>query len=291
MYKKNINIADLVFSLNTPLPAGAFQWEESYSGFFCSGDPGISVRGHYSGVPGHDLDSDNRVFESGLFWDIHNIGGRFAIALKRPGSGNPVHCLALFDAGFDYGDVYHSDPYPGRTAEGLLPQPLAFPLFHLLMISRLAQGLGLLVHASGVDDNGRGYLFPGRSTYGKTTMARLWKGQGVILNDERVVLRKRGRRFWIYGTPWHGECDSVAARGVPLEKIFFLHHDEQNRARSLKGVAAASALLPRCFLPMWDEAGMRFTAQFSAEVALGVPCYDLGFVPDSKVLDFVRCVQ
>jgi len=83
------------------------------------------------------------------------------------------------------------------------------------MVCLLSQNRGLLVHAFGVDDGGRGLLFAGNSTHGKSATACLWKDRAAVLNDDRI---------WMYGTPWHGDYDGVAPHGVPLEKLIFLHH-------------------------------------------------------------------
>ena len=41
----------------------------------------------------------------------------------------------------------------------------------------------------------RGFLFAANSTHGKSTTARLWRDQATVLNDDRIVLRRReGRR-------------------------------------------------------------------------------------------------
>jgi hypothetical protein len=159
------------------------------------------------------------------------------------------------------------------------------------MVCLLAQGRGLMAHACGIDDGGRGYLFAGNSGHGKTTTAWLWRDQATILNDDRIVLRWREGRFWMYGTPWHGDYTGVSPRGVPLEKIFFLRHAGQNQARRVEGVTAASMLLTRCFPPLWDAAGMEFTLEFCAQLAGKVPCYELGFLPAEGAVEYVRCVS
>ena len=146
-------------------------------------------------------------------------------------------------------------------------------------------------HACGIDDEGRGYLFAGNSTHGKTTMARQWKGQATVLNDDRIVIREREGQYWIYGTPWHGELDQVAPHGVPLEKIFFLNHGAENTASQVAGVTAASKLLARAFPPLWDEAGMEFTLGFCDDLVASVPCYELDFVPRGEIVDYVRCLN
>ena len=51
---------------------------------------------------------------------------------------------------------------------------------------------------------------------------------------------------------------------------------------------ASSMLLTRCFPPLWDAEGMRVTLDFCAQLVETIPCYELGFVPDKSVLDFIK---
>lgn len=80
--------------------------------------------------------------------------------------------MAVFDNDFKHGEVYSRIPESGTSPDGLLGNPLEYPLAEVLMICLLAQGRGLMFHACGIDDNGRGYLFAGNSTHGKSTMGR-----------------------------------------------------------------------------------------------------------------------
>jgi hypothetical protein len=159
------------------------------------------------------------------------------------------------------------------------------------MISLLAQGYGLLLHAAGIDDDGRGYLFTASSGGGKTTMVRLWEKQARVLNDERIILRQQNGAFWIYGTPWHGEYENYLPHGVPLERIFFIRHAAQNTLQPVAGITAISQLLSHAVLPYWCEKGMHFINEFSAEVVAAVPCYSLGYVPDEQVIPMIRCAR
>jgi hypothetical protein len=78
---------------------------------------------------------------------------------------------------------------------------------------------------------------------------------------------------------------------VPLEKVFFLRHAGDNWARRVEGVTAASMLLTRCFPPLWDAEGMGFSVDLCARLAEAVPCYELGFLPDERAVEYVRCVS
>lgn len=290
-YSIFLKVANIVFSISSKLPKDSFHLEENYRNFLCAEPPDVTVHGHYSGIPEIPLRDKDKIFSSGIFWDAYRVDRCPVFVLRLSGFNPQPYCIAVFKPEFRNGDVYYR-VFPHSEARGThLPHPLTFPLFHLLMISFLAQGYGVLVHACGIDDGGRGLLFPGSSNNGKTTMARLWQDEAFILNDERIVLRQREGRLWIYGTPWHGEYDKISPRGVPLDKVFFLRHAEANSVQRWEGASAASKLLTHCFQPYWDPAGMDFILNFCTGVVESVPCCELNFVPDKCVVDFIRCVK
>jgi hypothetical protein len=225
-----------------------------------------------------------------MVWSLYHLDGRNVFVLRSPPSNAQPYRVAVFDAEYRRGTVHSQTLDPELSPDDLLPNPLEYPLSEVLMVCLLARERGVMVHACGIDDDGRGYLFAGNSTHGKSTLARLWKDRGTVLNDDRIVLREREGRFWMYGTPWHGDYTGVSPHGVPLEKVFFLRHDVTTNARPQTGVVAASKLLARCFPPLWDEAGMAYTLDLLGRLVADVPCYDLGFLPDGEVVDFVRCV-
>jgi hypothetical protein len=284
-------VAGIVFAISSDRPVDIFQKENPYRDFACSRVPDVTIHARSNGMPGFSLLERDRVFDSDGIWSLYRVDGQNMFALISPSFGPLPYRIAVFDGDFQRGDIYTRSFESREVSDELLSNPLVFPLSEVLMVCLLAQGRGLMVHACGVDNGGRGYLFAGNSTHGKTTMARLWKDRAIILNDDRIVLRRHEGRFWMYGTPWHGEYTGVSSRGVPLEKVFFLSHAETNYAVRKEDVDAASILLTRCFLPLWAEEGMRFTLDFCAQLVSEVPCYTLGFVPDEGVVDFTRGVK
>ncbi|TET41088.1 MAG: hypothetical protein E3J63_02515 [Elusimicrobia bacterium] len=109
----------------------------------------------------------------------------------------------------------------------------------------------------------------------------------TILSDDRMIIRKKNARFWIYGTPWHGDARVYSPETAHLEKIFFLKHARKIMLKKLSPVEATSRLIVCSFPTFWDKKGMEFTLRFCAELVKKIPCYELGFVPDESILDFV----
>jgi hypothetical protein len=164
------------------------------------------------------------------------------------------------------------------------------PTLELLMVNYLAQDAGVIVHACGINRHGRGILFVGESGAGKSTLAKLWdQEKGIdILSDDRIIVRKKAGQFWMYGTPWHGEAKFVSDKGVRLEKIFFLQHDQKNSIKDVHGTSPILQFLKASFPPFWDAKGVEFTLEFLNDLVVSVPCRELSFTPDRSVIDYIK---
>jgi hypothetical protein len=157
------------------------------------------------------------------------------------------------------------------------------------MIILLSRSKGALLHACGIYDRGSGYLFLGISGHGKSTIAKIWfDNKSIVLNDDRIIIREKDGEFWMYGTPWHGDFKELSLKGLPIRKIFFLRHGEKNSAVPRKGAEAVSMMLTRSFPPLWDQKGMDYTLGLLDRMAGKLPCYELNFLPDKRIIDFVR---
>ena len=160
----------------------------------------------------------------------------------------------------------------------------------MLMINYLAQGHGVILHACGIEYDSKGMLFAGESGAGKSTLANLWnQASGVdVMSDDRTLVRQIDGELRMYGTPWHGEAKFGSARGVRLDKIFFLRHAQNNKIQSLSTIQSVQKLLQCSFPPYWDAAGMEYTMGFFEQLTTRVPCYELTFEPDERVIEMFR---
>lgn len=287
----SLDIADIIWSISCDNSKNSIHMDEAYHGFYCCKEPEVTIHTHQRGLPQIHWQDLQKIFDSEMVWSLYEGENEFVFALKSPVIGPSPYGIAVFDKDFRHGNIFNNLPPIDTEHEEILTSPLAYPLAEALMICLLSLGRGVMMHASGVVDHGHGYLFVGNSTHGKSTMAKLWKDQAVVLNDDRIIIRYQDKRFWIYGTPWHGEFNAVSAQKAPLEKIFILSHNEENLARRITGINAVSMLLTRCFPPFWNKKGMDFTLDFYSRMIEAIPCYSLGFRPDIEVVDFVRCVN
>jgi energy-coupling factor transporter ATP-binding protein EcfA2 len=163
----------------------------------------------------------------------------------------------------------------------------------LLMVNYLAQNNSMIVHACGIDYEGKGILFVGESGAGKSTLTKIWnKENGVdILSDDRIIIRKDNDQYWIYGTPWHGDARFASPAKVKLEKIFFIKHGRANSIKTVGGSFPVLQFLKASFPPYWDKNCMQFTMEFFHDLVAVIPCLEMSFVPDSKVVGFVKSIK
>ena len=171
------------------------------------------------------------------------------------------------------------------TIRGLL-----FPFDELLCVKLLANFSGIIAHACGIIDNGKGAVFIGASGNGKSTMAKLWINEPncTILNDDRIIIREVDREFYAYGTPWHGEVPVCNQGKIPLQRLFFLQHADKNYTRKISPADAVTRLIVRSFPAIWDREGMNANLEFMARLTEEIPCYEFGFVPDKSAISFLR---
>ena len=139
-------------------------------------------------------------------------------------------------------------------------EDIIYDFLHVLLINYLAlHKKGIFVHSIGVKDlDGKGLLFAGKSGCGKTTTAKLWykHSRAMILNDDRIIVKKLNGKFFIYGSPWHGEFSDYLYSKIdsaPLEKLFFIYHAPYNTVSQISQRAAFNWLYPALFPTFWDK--------------------------------------
>ncbi len=279
-----IDIAGIVISISFADKRWQPREDEVHSWFLSDKKPHVILKTHYDGIL--DIDLGQKVFDSEGSWQLYKNGERNIIHVSSKDVDPPVVMVAVFNSDYTSGDVYLSLP---DTPDGRVSYPLIYPLEELMMVNLLAQGRGVIIHSCGVSLEGKGMLFSGVSGAGKSTLANLWKDRenAHLLSDDRIIIRNIDGRIWMFGTPWHGDAKVASPEGVPLEGIFIIKHSPENYASPLKASDAASALFVRCFPTFWNPSGIAYTLGLLGEIAEQVKCYELGFVPDQSILDFV----
>ena len=282
-----IRIADLTIALAGNTPGLKLNVEGAMQSFLVDESaPDMRVLAAWGNL--RDEHHGRMVFDSGGLWQLYRQHGTYCFRFRSPALGPLPYKIACFDSSFTSGEVHLHRHYFQHDRS---VYPLEYPLDELLMIHLLADGRGVQVHACAViDSSGRAHLFAGQSGADKTTMAKLWRQEDevIILNDDRIILRNIGGKLWMYGTPWHGEAGLAHPAWVPLTQIYFLRHGQKNEVVSQRPAESVGRLFAHSFPPFYSRAGLDFTLGFFEEVVTAVPCDELRFLPDRRVIEFIR---
>jgi hypothetical protein len=253
-------------------------------------DADVTVRARWGELRGPA--AGKQTFDSGCLWRLYQENSHYLFRFTSPAVGTLPYKQACFSSDFTSGDVVLHREYFRRFPS---VNVLEYPLDELLMVNLLTLGRGVEVHACGIEDSdGRGYLFLGQSGAGKTTTARLWnKSHGAargiqILSDDRVILRRLNGKIWMYGTPWHGEAEFAYSTRTPLTQIFFLGRGEKNEVVPVRPIDAVARLMACSFVPFYNAAALDYALAFFEQLTKAIPCGELRFAPDERVLEFVR---
>ena len=132
-----------------------------------------------------------QVFESGQSWKLYSGLEEHFILLHPPAFNRPVLMIRMnrdFTAGTAYCGEKLTDRIDGRP---FIWNPLHYPLDQVLIMCLLSGRDGALFHAAGLRFGDRGFIFPGKSGAGKTTLTRELIGDGRMkaLSDDRMIVR------------------------------------------------------------------------------------------------------
>lgn len=158
--------------------------------------------------------------------------------------------------------------------------------------NRLIKLGGLQIHSSAIEYEGNGVLFSAPSGTGKSTHTGLWKelyGDSVtIVNDDRPAIRYIDGKAMLCGSPWSGTSKLFTNSKVPLKYIVMLEQADSNKAISLAKDRAIQLLMPRCFLPYYDQGMMEEAMCVLEKIINDIPVLLLQCRPDYEAVELVR---
>jgi len=231
-----------------------------------------------------------RIFDSGQSWCVFRGPEEYYVGLDSPMT-EQLLWLARISHGFSRVTVHCSQEYgTRRNGRIVISNPVFHPLDQILLMYNLAQREGALLHAAGANIKGKGYMFPGKSGAGKSTITRQFALREHIglLSDDRVAVRKTDGVFQVYGTPWPGDAGIAENTRAPLAGIFFIIHGSANRIKEITRQEALKRILPVTSIPWYDREVMPHVLQFCGDLITQVPTYELHFKPGVEVVDVLE---
>ncbi len=141
----------------------------------------------------------------------------------------------------------------------------------------------LLMHASVIRHQGKGYLFQGKSGTGKSTHSSLWIKhipQAELLNDDNPVIRMIDGEARVFGSPWSGKTPCYRNEEAPIGAFVRLSQAPQNRINRQQVPQAFASIFPSCSSMKWDKRVNDAICHTVGLLATQVPVYHLECLPD-----------
>ncbi len=144
----------------------------------------------------------------------------------------------------------------------------------------------LLVHASVIRKDGKGYLMTAPSGTGKSTHTRLWynniPGCDLMNDDNPVVRLGADGSVTVYGSPWSGKTPCYRNIEAPVGALVRITRGPENSIRRLGPVQAMAVLLPAMSSMRWDSAVHRGVGDTISGIIENVAVWELTCLPDAQ---------
>jgi hypothetical protein len=289
LHKIPIGIGNLLIELSSPLSAAELGIAARMGTFFGAPERLLArVALRWEESIGPPTPQGDLVYDPGSIWKMYRAGRECDAALTYGGSGPASRAQSVLHANPAWDDLTLREHRIGTRWTSLLNVGAGELLFRTAIL--LTDGL--VFHASGLDDNGKGIVFVGHAGAGKSTQLGQWSDEpGVVaMNDDRVAVRVEAGGPRCYGTPWGGTSNIARNHDAPLAALVLVEQAPENAIEPVLPAAAASLLAARAFLPYWDPLLMvRALANLNAILAR-VPVYRLRCRPERATVPLVRSV-
>lgn len=151
----------------------------------------------------------------------------------------------------------------------------------------------LLMHASVIAFQGKGYLFLGKSGTGKSTHTGLWLKHipgCYLLNDDNPVVHVDvpGKAVTVYGSPWSGKTPCYRNESMPIGAFVRLEQAPKNEIKHNSTVHAFAALLPSCSCLKQDKEIYDGIVSTVTDLVSLAPVFHLKCLPDKAAAEVCR---
>ncbi len=285
-YHLTFNIGGISLSIQSDLPLKKETFAPKFKLFRCDDgkDNEVTIQ-HHCGPP--KIRSWGEKIYQRAPWMIYETPSGYIYKMFIEGNKeSPL--VAIFNKNHGEGHIYKGKNYVKAFEKGNLTSLLCFPTDQILFARLLADRGGIILHGSGLIFEEKGYLFVGHSDAGKTTLVKIFRHHALILNDDRIIVRKEDGKFYLYGTPWHGDLSLVAPDRVPLKAILFLNQAKENRVERTETLDAFKRLYGCTIKSLVTKRWAKNTLDICQDLSREVPCYHLYFDKTEGVISTIE---
>lgn len=219
---------------------------------------------------------DSNIKEEEAKLDVYRTSYGYLFEMRTPFANN-LNCRLHISDDFHIGEVSLS----GIDLQRLYGLNSAVMLCYMLATASLDT---LLMHASTVVNEGKAYLFLGRSGTGKSTHSRLWLqyiAGTKLLNDDHPIIRIDLQGDAIaYGSPWSGKTVCYHNESAPIEAIVRIAQAPENCIRALSPVESYASLLTSSAGVLWEKELADSKDRTLQKIISRIPCLRLKCLPD-----------
>lgn len=189
-------------------------------------------------------------------------------------------CLIQANADFSVGKVALNGTFSMRT----------FGLNNALMMMyafSAADKQTVLMHASVIRKDGRGYLCLGVSGTGKSTHTSNWLKyipDTDLMNDDNPVVRVVDGVATVFGSPWSGKTPCYRNVEAPIGGFLQLKQAPFNKIRRQTVIESFASLLPSCSVMKWDRRDYLGACDTVQALIERVPTYFMENLPNEEAV-------
>lgn len=212
------------------------------------------------------------------FWSVWKYGDELYITIIFPEPSEQESATLKFSLHSSCWELW----IKGKSDKA---DPFEYPLDGLILYYLTVTNKDIMIHASGINNDGKGYLFSGISGQGKSTIARIWNEAGAtVIHDDRLIIKRVGEKYKMYNTPVY---DNDEPREAPIDRIYFIGHGSENRSEPVEGASAVSLVMANCIQQNWSPLVIERLLGSISDLCSQVPVYKLDFLPDKSVTDYI----
>ena len=207
------------------------------------------------------------------------------------------YCIVFHHINGDTCGLLYTDKNGQEGIVHLMNTPLSHQQFVLGNATMIAYAYAtadkktVLMHASVVSLEGKGYLMTAPSGTGKSTHTRLWRqcfDQCELVNDDNPVVRIEQGKAIVYGSPWSGKTPCYRNVCHPVGAYVRLFQEPENNIHPYQPLEAYAMLLPAMSCMVWDKRMQTGVSKTVAEMVRLNPMYRLGCRPDEAAARLCR---
>ena len=157
-----------------------------------------------------------------------------------------------------------------------------------IICSKILDYNAMLIHCAAICVDGEAYLFTAVSGTGKTTHMNLWRKKFqercFVVNGDKPILRFKGDKCFVCGTPWKGKEGYGHNAVVPVKAICILERGKENKIERVKAHEAIPTVITQT-LRTGNLEEMGKMLSLTDKLLLNVPFYRLQCNMDPEAAD------